>query len=263
MQKETKRRKRMTIRMLERDYERDALSYLTIDGLCDFSTCPLLFYERWRNAGIHKEANKKNAFLRNAHLFIMYGREAVEARLESIDKEAIGEQLQTLISMTNSINNCPEAQNILHARGMALCVMRNTYFEIPCQIWLDWLVLSEGLAELKICDNVTDFNKLPQQKKQRYAQQMAFYKDMVFRNSKTWYTTQIIAIEKNPPYICKVWQVPDSMVKTAQAINRKALRLLSNYLKNNYWPCKCGSLRKHLKQRKEAQEDILEQNIFL
>lgn len=73
--------------MLE-NYERDMLSYLTIDSLCDFSMC-LLSYEWRRNIDTHKEAS----ILRNTHLLVVCGREAVEARLESTDKEAIGGQL--------------------------------------------------------------------------------------------------------------------------------------------------------------------------
>ena len=114
---------------------------------------------------------------------------------------------------------------------------------IPCQIRMDWFNFTEGLVDLKTCEDLDWF--VNDAKRYRYIHQLAFYRDVAEASlgeyiKDVWPDTRLpvwlVAVEKKAPYRAGVWRVGDYILNIASQENAVLMEELHHCMVNDEWP---------------------------
>lgn len=112
-----------------------------------------------------------------------------------------------ICKLNYSVENHTVAKDLL-STGVAEAVVRTDYCGIPCQIRMDWFNPEMGIVDLKTTAEIKWFEK--DCFKYNYVQQMAFYQAVLEQATGKKYPVYIIAVEKQEPYACGVWNITQS-----------------------------------------------------
>lgn len=241
------------------EYHAQAGAYLSSHQLGDFRRCPLLYHKK--ELGLIEGEDDRPAYVvgRAAHVLILEGREAYEARYavggpvnpktgepygsrtkafrewaESHERSVpLDAQAALIEDMSGSVNAHEEASALL-AEGIADGVVRAEYRGLPCQARLDWLNPRRGIVDLKTCDNLdwlqTDARLYG------YAHQLAFYRAVVAVATGDDLPVYLIAVEKREPFRCGVWSMGEDVLELARRENEEAISRLTVCRQLGQWP---------------------------
>ncbi len=246
-------------------YHGKAKENLSSHQLMEFMTCPY-FYQK-RRAGLIDE-KEPTAFLigRAAHTRILEGLDAYEMQYaiggpinpttgkpfgsttkkflewqELQQKPVISFEKSDLITaMHCGVRMNKHACELLE-NGQAEGVIRTNYNGFPCQIRIDWTNPELGIVDLKTCDNLTWFES--DARRFRYQNQFAFYQNVLDQVIGRLVPVYVIAVEKQEPYRCGVWQVCSETLLQARAENEAAMERLKVARTENQWATGYEELR--------------------
>lgn len=241
------------------DRRRDCLSS---HALADFVRCP----RHYRNKQLGLVADRDSAayaFGRAAHVLILEGRERYEAEFvvggpinektgkpygpttkafkefaENTNKEVISELDDlTLLHMQASVRSHKDAASLL-ASGAPECVVRREWLGKPCQIRIDWFTVDDvgGLwvVDLKTCRNLDDFED--DARHYGYMNQLAFYRGLLASAAGIEASVRIIAVEKQSPYRCGVYELPCDDLDSAEHDIYGSIERLKECEEKDHWP---------------------------
>ena len=246
-------------------YHAKAKEYLSSHQLIEFLQCPFLYQKR--RAGLI-EAREPTAFLigRAAHTRILEGVEAYEKEYavggpvnpatgkpygsttkkflewqEVQQKPVLPFDKATLIdAMHSGVRQNPYANELLE-NGRAEGVVRAEYCGLPCQIRIDWTNPDFGIVDLKTCDNLTWFES--DARRFSYQLQFAFYQSVLAQVVGERVPVYVIAVEKQEPYRCGVWQVNSDTLLHARAEIEAAIERLKVARQSDIWATGYEDLR--------------------
>lgn len=262
-------------------YRAKSQDYLSAHSLADFRRCPVLY--RKKQLGLIPDRDS-SAFLvgRAAHTLILEGRERFEAEYavggpinprtgqpygtttkafaewaERIGKPVLDDSQAAIIEeMASSVHNHTEARRLLE-EGVAEVVVRLDGPPMPRQARIDWVHPTNGIVDLKTCDNLDRFED--DIARFEYIHQLAFYstllRDAIMAENgihdpgSCTVAVHIISVEKREPYRCGVWRVCPSAIKAAQAENDRAINELIECLESGHWPTRYEGIRTYPPQR--------------
>jgi len=219
-------------------YHAKAKDYLSSHQLIEFMNCPFLYQKR--RAGLIEE-REPSAFLigRAAHTRILEGIDAYESQYavggpinpatgkpygnttkkflewqEVQQKPVLSfDKAELIASMHSGVRMNRYACELLE-QGKAEGVVRADYCGLPCQIRIDWLNPDHGIIDLKTCDNLTWFES--DARRFGYQHQFAFYQSVLGQVIGQLVPVFVIAVEKQEPHRCGVWQVNDETLLLAR-----------------------------------------------
>lgn len=234
--------------------------YLTSHQLIEFRHCPKL-YRKKQSGLIHGTYDSESLFLgRAAHVLTLEGRERFNAEFIVDDgpinpktEKAYGHDTkkfhewsrkQTRPVLTNSqyallceldwsVHHHDEAKALL-CEGIAEGVLRCIDAPLPRQVRCDWFNPDAGLIDLKTCDDLDRFTD--DCVTFSYVAQMAFYRDLIRKNTGQTVPVHLIAVEKREPYRCGVWEVYPASLDEEQRLNDLATAQLAACKASGEWP---------------------------
>ena len=246
-------------------YHAKANEYLSSHQLIEFMTCPFLYQKR--RAGLIDE-KEPSAFLigRAAHTRILEGIEAYESQyaiggpinpstgkpygnttkkfLEWQDMQQKPvlpiEKAELIASLYSGVQMNRYACQLLET-GKAEGVVRAEYCGLPCQIRIDWTNPELGIVDLKTCDNLTWFES--DARRFGYQYQFAFYQNVLDQVIGKMVPVYVIAVEKQEPYRCGVWQVNSETLLLARAEIEAAIERLKVAKTSDQWSTGYEELR--------------------
>jgi hypothetical protein len=149
------------------------------------------------------------------------------------------DQYALVMHLDHAVHSHPLASLIL-ADGVPEGVLRDNYCGLPCQVRIDWFAAAWGIADLKTCQSLDQFEEVADRE---YVFQMAFYRAIVRQASGETVPVYLIAVEKQQPYRCGVWRIKPEKLRDAEAINEFSLRELAHCQRDNHWPTRYEDLR--------------------
>jgi len=169
---------------------------------------------------------------------------------ETIGKPVLDDTQAALIElMAASVKEHLFARELL-CEGVAEGVARCDYIGHPCQVRLDWInpLPGRGLVDLKTCENLDffehDFRRLG------YANQLAFYRDILERVTGELMPVHVIAVEKHTRehwldgfHRCGVWAIDTALLDQARSENKSAMTELTRCRQTGVWATRFESLR--------------------
>lgn len=241
--------------------------YVSSHQIADFRRCPRLF--RRKQLGLVTEAESAAyAFGRAAHTLILEGRERFDAQYvvgppldpatgRPLDgrtragKAWLAAQTRPVVSardaaameaMRDGVLSHIYARELL-AQGVAEGVVRASYLGVPCQARIDWInpVADRGIVDLKTCDDLDAFER--DAARFGYANQLAFYRSLVFEACGRELEVALVAVEKKEPYRCGVWTLSEELLDRAELQNDEAVDELMRCRERDRWPTRYESLR--------------------
>jgi hypothetical protein len=239
-------------------YHAKAKEFLSSHQLADFRKCPQLYHSKKSQPQSHDETP---AYLigRAAHLLILEGPERFQQDFavggpinprtgqpfgqgtkawtewaESIGKATLTDaQYEVVTRMHQAVRSHAAAVDLLEC-GIAEGVVRTEYCGLPCQIRIDWLEPTQGIVDLKTCDDLTWFEA--DARRYGYAHQLAFYRAVLAQVLGIYAPVHLIAVEKKEPHRCGVWRVSDEVLGLAQKENEQAIDRLQACSASGLWP---------------------------
>ena len=246
-------------------YHAKAKEYLSSHQLIEYMACPFLYQKR--RAGLI-DTQEPSAFLigRAAHTRILEGIEAYEAQYAvggpinpstgkpygSTTKKFLEwqelqqkpvlpfDKAELIASLHSGVQMNRYACELL-ANGKAEGVVRAEYCGLPCQIRIDWTNQELGIVDLKTCDNLTWFES--DARRFGYQYQFAFYQNVLDQVIGKMVPVYVIAVEKQEPYRCGVWQVNSETLLLARAEIEAAIERLKVATTNDQWSTGYEELR--------------------
>lgn len=233
--------------------------YLTSHLLADFRKSAAL-YKRKVDGKVPDEDRPAYVFGRAAHTFILEGQVAFEdgyVRGGPVNpktgerfgtgtkafgewlagqggKEFISEdEMGVMVDMRQAVESHERAAELI-AEGQAEGVARSELLGTKMQARLDWWNPSEGIVDLKTCDDLTWFES--DARRYGYMHQMAFYQTVIRAAFGVEPAVHIIAVEKKEPYRCGVWAITGDVLRFAHAENVEAMGRLKWCKDNGVWP---------------------------
>jgi hypothetical protein len=150
-----------------------------------------------------------------------------------LSKPAIStEDYRMLAEMTACVRTHPAAGPLLE-EGQAEGVVREEWAGCKCQSRIDWYGPG-GLVDLKTCEDLAWFER--DIKKYGYTFQLAFYWKMLLLSLGEAAAVHIVAVEKQVPYRCGVWQIPQGLLEDAAEHNERSILKLLDCRKSGNWP---------------------------
>jgi hypothetical protein len=135
--------------------------------------------------------------------------------------------------MSDAVLRHPVAERLLDD-GVAEGVLRCDYQSVPCQVRIDWFSPKRGIVDLKTCSDMTWFES--DARRFGYLHQMAFYRSVVAQFALALVPVHILAVEKQEPFRCGVWQVGQDVLGQCQRENEEAISRLKRCQKTDKWP---------------------------
>jgi hypothetical protein len=246
-------------------YHAKAKEYLSSPQLIEYMACPFLYQKR--RAGLIEE-KEPSAFLigRAAHTRILEGMAAYESQYavggpinpttgkpygnttkkflewqEQQQKPVLTfDKAELVTSMYSGVQMNSNARMLLE-HGKAEGVVRAKYCGLPCQIRIDWTNPELGIVDLKTCDNLTWFES--DARRFGYHYQFAFYQNVLDQVIGRMVPVYVIAVEKQEPYRCGVWQVNSETLLLARAEIEAAIERLKAARVNDQWSTGYEELR--------------------
>lgn len=142
-------------------------------------------------------------------------------------------QHDLIMQMADSVHRHGIAERLLDD-GVAEGVLRCKYRDVACQVRIDWFSPQHGIVDLKTCNDMTWFEA--DARRFGYLHQMAFYRSVASQFASTLVPVHIIAVEKQEPYRCGVWQVGQDVLGQCQKENQEAIERLKRCQANDHWP---------------------------
>lgn len=252
-------------------YKAKRAEYLTSHQIIEYASCPALY--RKSMAGLAPRLNFSDAFLIGSatHCLSLEGRQAFEREYvvggpinpktekpygaetkkfaewaKGTGKTALSdEQFALVFKMATAVRSHRLAAELLQD-GVAEAVLRVAdYHGVKCQIRIDWFNQLAGIADLKTCGNLDEFES--DARKYHYVEQMAFYRSVYLRAiSQTAYgdiPVHLIAVEKCEPYRVGVWRIDTDSLCNAAGRNQQAIERLIVSRRDDVWPTNYEALR--------------------
>jgi hypothetical protein len=232
--------------------------FLSSHALADFRRCPELFHKK-ESGEITDEDRPAYIIGRAAHSLILEGRDRFDAEyivgepvnpntgkpygkntqayqswLEAQDKAVISPsdfEFIRRLQMAVWLHNI--AADLLQD-GIAEGVVRAGYCGVPCQIRMDFFHETNGIIDLKTCDNLDYFEA--DARRFQYVYQAAFYRAVLREASGENHQFHLIAVEKHEPFRCGVWRISDESLDLAEVENAAAIGRLQRCRAENLWP---------------------------
>lgn len=158
-----------------------------------------------------------------------------------IDQEILTPTAMELVrTLAAAVHAHPVAAPLL-AEGQAEGVIRQEFHGLKAQSRLDWYG-PRGIVDLKTCRDLDRFEA--DASAYGYVYQMAFYWDMLQRFLGEEAPVYMVAAEKEAPYRCGVWRVPEPLLVDAAATNARAIARLRKCRDTDTWPTGYEELRK-------------------
>jgi PDDEXK-like domain of unknown function (DUF3799) len=240
-----------------KDYHTKAGEYLSSHLLADFRRCPDLYHRR-RSGLIVDEDRPAYLVGRAAHTVILEGLEAFQESFAiggpvnpktgspygsstkawatwaaEQDRDVLtNAQFDLVMKLFHAVGRHTKASELL-ADGIAECVLREEYCGRKCQIRADWLNPTEGLVDLKTCDDLQWFEA--DARRYGYVHQMAFYRAVLAQVIGISVPVHFIAVEKKEPFRCGLWLVSEDSLAIAQQENEAAIRRLLRCEETYIW----------------------------
>ena len=242
---------------------------LSSHRLAAFRHCPLMYWKE-REGLIPDKDSAAFVVGRAAHTFILEGEDALDEQYavggpvnpktgKTFDvtsktylewagdqgKPAISDEVLALIELqAAAVRQHPVAAEILAADdGVAEGVLRLPYHGHWCQGRFDWYSPTWGLADLKTTENLDWF--VHDARKWGYLYQLAFYHALLITKltERVGIATafanipvRLIAVEKNEPFRCGVWRVPERLLDEARRENEADMTRLAKCEADDVWP---------------------------
>lgn len=239
-------------------YHSQAQAYLSSHQLMHFMKCPYL----WRKGhlGLIEAARRTEYMIGEAtHVRILEGRVEFDGRYvwESPVNPTTGmpygattkkyvdwkkaqhrivltrTQVCEIENMAAGVESNHYAMQLL-SRGQAESVVRGVFEGLKCQIRIDWFNPLYGIVDLKTCKDIDWFEY--DAKKYNYDIQASFYREVLQAVTGHYVPVHIIAVEKNEPYRCGVWQVTQ---ETFHVANKKIIAAIKRFKQckaDGFWP---------------------------
>lgn len=249
------------VREPEKVYRTAAREHLTSHQLADFRRCPEL-YRRKKLALVEDEDRPAYLVGRAAHALILEGQEAFDRRYAvggplnprtgrtfgsstqayadwAAEQAAQGRQCLTeehhalAVNMAASVRPHLRARELL-AEGVAEGVARVEYCGVRVQSRIDWFHPTQGIVDLKTCDDLTWFEA--DARRYGYAHQLAFYHAVVERLTGTAFPVHLVAVEKRQPFRAGVWVVSEQTLASCRRENEAAIARLVECAAGDRWP---------------------------
>jgi hypothetical protein len=239
-------------------YRSKRSQFLTSHQLADFRFCPL--YYRRKQAGLIPEVTGEHYLIGAAthcltlegryefeRQFVVggpinpkterpYGREtkAYEAWAAEQGKPCLSdEQFALVCQLASAVKSHLDAADILR-EGVAEGVVRRPLVGVNCQIRCDWFSPHHGLADLKTCHNLDDFED--DCLEYHYVEQMAFYRAVLREATRETCPVILISVEKQEPYRVGTWNIHAVDLDVAETANEEAIRELATCRSRDHWP---------------------------
>ncbi|MFO7900007.1 MAG: PD-(D/E)XK nuclease-like domain-containing protein [Planctomycetota bacterium] len=249
-------------------YLEKAAEHLSSHQLKEFRDNPYLYHKR--KLGLIPPEPDRPAFLfgRAAHTLILEGPNAFDAgyavggpvnprtgepygpRTKAFAEWAeeqgkpvlTGSQADLIDALYAAVWSHEQARALL-SDGVAEGVVRADYRDVPCQVRIDWLNPTGGIADLKTCDTLTYFEMSA--RNYGYIHQMAFYRAVLGQvtGNLAEIPVHIIAVEKQEPNRCGAWRLAPDLLKHAQKENEQAIERLKRCEETGTWPTGYESVR--------------------
>ena len=238
--------------------------------LADFRRSPVL-YRKTVDGLIPHASSDAFAFGTAAHKLILEGREAfdreylvAEGPVNPKTGEAFGPNTKAykewaaaqaprivlsprdsgrLNQMLRSVQEHKDATRLLGG-GFPEGSVRTAWAGLPCQIRVDWFNPTEGVVDLKTCEDIDRFEL--DAKRFGYGNQMAFYRSVLAvaaSDKPEDIPVHIVAVEKSEPFRCGVWQVDSLWLDSCARQNEIAMGRLKACRESGEWPTGYESLR--------------------
>jgi hypothetical protein len=143
----------------------------------------------------------------------------------------------TIKQMCASVVEHSAAMSLLVAGRAEGTIRVPDFCGLPCQIRIDWFNPQLGIVDLKTCSDLDRF--VWDAKDFDYVYQMAFYRQVLAAAfpQASGAPVHVVAVEKQRPFRCGVWEVSPESLSKAAAENADALRRLGDSLSDSgSWP---------------------------
>ena len=235
-----------------------------------YRKCPALYHQEMLGLAPRRDS-AAFALGRAAHVAILQGKDAFDAQFRVDDgpinertgkpfasgtkawEEHFADEPRTVIStadfdviqdMRLSVLEHPVAAALLE-KGRAEGTIRVPDFcGLPCQIRIDWFNPERGIVDLKSTADLDRF--VWDARDYDYAYQMAFYRQVLAAAfpQAAGAPVHIVAVEKQRPFRCGVWEVELASLDRAAAENLAALGQLAVSLADGgRWPTLYETIR--------------------
>jgi hypothetical protein len=239
-------------------YHSQAKACLSSHQLMHFMKCPHLW--RKEHLGLVPESNRTEFMIGEAtHVRILEGRDAFDARYvwdspinpttgapygsttkkytdwKKAQKRIVLTRTQVLgiEELTAGVKRNPHANKLLSS-GQAEAVVRGFFEGLKCQIRIDWFNPDHGIVDLKTCSDLDWFEY--DAKKYKYDIQTTFYREVLQAVTGYFVPVHIIAVEKQEPYRCGVWEVCPETFHVARGKIIAAIKRFKACKANDHWP---------------------------
>ncbi len=148
-----------------------------------------------------------------------------------------------LNQMLHAVQEHKDAMRLLGG-GFPEGSVRTVWEGLPCQIRIDWFNPSEGIVDLKSCEDLDRFEI--DAKRFGYGHQMGFYRPVLGAaagEKPEEIPVHIIAVEKAEPFRCGVWKVDSLWLDDCTRTNAFAMRRLKECRDTGVWPTGYEDLR--------------------
>lgn len=250
-------------------YFADSMSglYLTSHSLYDFRTCPLLYRQKMDGDAVIEDTAAFQTG-RAVHSLVLGGQEAFDAEYlvsagpinpktgepfgkltkafkdwasEQTKKIVLANEYEFMVKLRDSVWSHPCAAELLDG-----CItegtVRVTYNGEPVQARMDAInPNTDAVVDLKTCDNIDYFRN--DCFRYGYADQMAFYQEVLRIASGVSPSMWLVAVEKRVPYRCGVWRISDALLEKAKAANERGIEELKVCRANGVWPTRYEDIR--------------------
>ena len=235
-----------------------------------YRKCPALYHRDLLGIAARKDS-AAFALGRAAHVAILQGKDAFDAQFRVDDgpinertgkpfasgtkawDEYFADEPRTVVStadfgviqdMRLSVLEHPAAAPYLE-KGRAEGTIRVPDFcGLPCQIRIDWFNPERGIVDLKTCADLDRF--VWDAKDYGYVHQLAFYRQVLAAAfpQAAGAPVHIVAVEKQAPYRCGVWEIDSFSLGKAAGENVAALGQLAVSLADGgRWPTLYETIR--------------------
>jgi hypothetical protein len=247
------------IREPQEAYHAQREYFLTSHQVIDFKRCPLAY--KLKKSGLMARRDSEAFTLgRAAHTLILEGSERFDVEYAVGDGpinpktgNPYGSETKTfaewartqgrptlptdqydlLCRLQHAVQEHNDARRLL-SQGIAEGVLRCTYVGLPCQVRLDWFSPSEGLVDLKTCNDLDEFEA--DSRLYHYIDQMAFYQAVLCEVTDELVPVHLIGVEKREPHRCGVWLLDADDLYDATLDNEDEMRKLALCQAANEWP---------------------------
>ncbi len=248
-------------------YQAKRRDHLSSHALADFRRCPRTY--RRKQLGLVREKDSAAfAFGRATHVRILEGVErfragfvvgppcdpktgkapdprskAHKAWVAAQTKPVVSEKDAAAIEQMNAAVRGHLFARELLSVGVAERVVRTGYCGAPCQAKIDWLnpVDGRGIVDLKTTRDLDGFER--DVFRFGYDRQLAFYRELIVEATGVELEAYLIAVEKDEPFRCGVWQFSRGLLDRAADENVALIEELKRCRERDAWPTRYESLR--------------------